>query len=270
MSSSKAPTDPTKTQPDSRDPLSSRLDELIHCRALMVGRGHQLTLDKAGLPIVVGFDPKAEVKLNLAHHQRLKNVIRYLESPIAPQSVDWIHARQMLCKLRDQDVAREGEGDIMAWKIAMAAHDSTMRYLSPIESLLEELKAKKTDVNQLNRIRSLAQRFPERACHLVGIPAPDDLDDNAWDDGLAEAVLNKSSDLYRRIHQAWSAILDGQRRSFLGLSTEPERNLHRFLDHNVIKALKEWKNHDVFLILERKAITAQRSREPSVQTRGIL
>jgi hypothetical protein len=97
----------------------------------------------------------------------------------------------------------------------------------------------------------------------VGISTPDGLGDNVWDDFLAEMVLEKSVEVYRCIHQAWSAILDGQRRSFLGLSTEPEYYLRRFLDLDVVKALNEWRDKDVFMVLERKAITAQRSREAS-------
>lgn len=256
MSSSNAPTGPIDADLDSRNLLSSRLDELVRSGALAVGQGHQLTLDKDSLPIVTGVDTKTNVKQN-SEQQRLDNIIQFLESPVAPQFVDWNCARNALCQLRDEGVSREGDADLMAWNMVMAAHNSTIYYLRLLESLLKELEAKKTDVYRLNRIQTLIQHFPERACHLVGISTPDGLGDNAWDDFLAEMVLEKSVEVYRCIHQAWSAILDGQRRSFLGLSTEPEYYLRRFLDLDVVKALNEWRDKDVFMMLERKAITAQ-------------
>ncbi|WAO84138.1 Hypothetical protein NCS54_00134400 [Fusarium falciforme] len=262
MSSSEAPTGPIDTDLDSQNLLSSRLDELVRSGALTVGQGHELTLDKDGLPIVSDVDLKTRVKKN-PEQQRLDDIIQFLESPVAPQSVDWTRARKALCQLRDQGVSREGDADIIAWNIAMDAHKFTMQSLELLESLLELLEAKKLDADRLKRINEVAHDFPGHACDLVGISTPDDIDDNIWDDGLAEMVLDKSIEVYRCINEAWSALRDGQRRGFLGSSTEPERYLRRFLDLDVIKALKGWRDHDAFVILERKVITAHRLRQAS-------
>ncbi|KAJ4169288.1 hypothetical protein NW754_016322 [Fusarium falciforme] len=113
MSSSEAPTSPIDTDLDSQNLLSSRLDELVCSGALTVGQGHELTLDKDGLPIVSDVNPKTKVKEN-PEQQRLDNIIQFLESPVAPQSVDWTSARKALCQLRDQGVPREGDADIIA------------------------------------------------------------------------------------------------------------------------------------------------------------
>ncbi|KAJ3471296.1 hypothetical protein MRS44_001395 [Fusarium solani] len=168
MSSSETPTGPIDTDLDAQNPLSSRLDELVRSGALTVGQGHELTLDKDGLPIVTGVDPRRKVKQN-SEQQRLDNIIQFLESPVAPQSVDWNSARKALCQLRDQGVSREGDADIMAWNIAMDAHKFTIQSLDLVQSLLKLLEAKKLDADRLKRIHEVAHDFPEHACDLVGI-----------------------------------------------------------------------------------------------------
>lgn len=177
MSSSETSMGPIGIDLDSQNPLSSRLDELVRSGALTVGQGHELTLDKDGLPIVSDVDLKTKVKKN-PEQQRLDNIIQFLESPVAPQSVDWNSARKALCQLRDQGVSREGDVDIIAWNIAMDAHKFTMQSLELLESLLELLEAKKLDADRLKRINEVAHDFPEHACDLVGISTPDDIDNN--------------------------------------------------------------------------------------------
>ncbi|UPK97825.1 hypothetical protein LCI18_008760 [Fusarium solani-melongenae] len=262
MSSLESPSAPIDTDLDPQNLLSSRLDELVRSGALTVDQGHELTLDKDGLPTVSDVDPKTNVKQN-QELQRLDNLIQFLESPIAPQSVDWNSTRKDLCRLRDRGVPSPGDADFKAWLMVMIAHRSTMGRLGLLESLLGLLEAKKLDADRLKRIHEVAQDFLKHACYLVGISTPDDIDNNSWDDGLAEIVLDKSIEVYRCIDGAWSALRDGQRRDFQGPSTKPERRLRRFLDLDVIKALNGWRDYDVFVILDRKAITAHRLRQAS-------
>lgn len=257
-----APKGPIGTGLDSRNLLSSRLDALVRSGALTVGQGHGLTLDKDGLPIVSNVNPKTKVTQS-PEQQRLDNVIQFLESPIAPQSVDWNSARKVLGQLRDKGISREGDTDLMAWNIVMDAHRFTIQDHYLLESLLELLEAKKLDAKSLKRINELAHNFLTHACALVGVSTPDHLGDNAWDDGLAEIVLGKSVEVYRCINEASLALRDGQQRGFQGSSTDPEQHLRRFLNLDVIKVIKDWRYHDAFVILERKAITAHRSRQAS-------
>ncbi|KAI8719313.1 hypothetical protein NCS52_00711900 [Fusarium sp. LHS14.1] len=236
-------------------------DELVRSGALTVSQGHQLTLDRDGLLIVTSVDPKRTIS-RTPEQQRLNNIIQFLESPVSPKSVDWIRAREAFCQLRDQDVSREGDADIMAWHIADEAHRFTIQHFDLLENLLELLEAKKLDADRLSQMHEVARYFPEHACRLVGISTLDYLNEDAWDDYLAEMVLESNITAYRCINDAWVALRDGQQRGFLGSSTEPERHLRRFLDLDSIKTLKKWMDHDVFVILKRKVITTRRLRQP--------
>ncbi|RTE71539.1 hypothetical protein BHE90_014052 [Fusarium euwallaceae] len=262
MSSSKDPAETTETGNSSRDLLNARLDSLVRSGALTVNQGHQVTLDKDGLPTVTDVDSKANTKQE-SEQQRLENLIEFLESPAAPQSDDWNCARENLRQLRERRVNSKGDVDILAWSIVTDAHKFTMQRLRLLESTLELLESKTLDPDRLRRINAVVEHFPEHACDLIGITTPDELHDDVWDNGLAEIVLEKNITVYRCINEAWSALREDKRRGYLGSSTEPERFLRRFLELDVIKRLKEWVYHDVFVILERKVITARRLQQAS-------
>ncbi|KAJ4324457.1 hypothetical protein N0V84_003881 [Fusarium piperis] len=256
MEPPKAPRDSTQTDP-SPDLLNPPVDEPAGLGASAVDQTHQFTLEKDGLVIV-----KTEAKKN-PEQKRLDDVIRFLKSSIAPQSMPWKRARLALCQLRDEGVAREGDMDIKAWDIAQEAGIHTSRCLRTIKSLVAELEADKTDPDRPERIRLLTRCFLKYACNLVGISVPEDLGDNPWDEGLGEIVLDKSVDIYRHIHWAWTAILNYEPQDPLETLIKPQKFIRRFLALDEIKFLTLWKDQDVFLILERKSITARRSREAS-------
>lgn len=177
MSSSDDLTNSIYPDASSQGLLVSRVDDLVGIGAWSVGQGDELTLDNNGPPMATGVDSKTNTRTD-SEHKRLADLITFLGTPIAPQSVDWKRARQTLCQLRDGRVGREGDADIKAWNIVMTAHTSTLQYLHSLRSLLEELESKKTDVDRLSRIQALAQRFPEHAYHLVDISTPENLGDN--------------------------------------------------------------------------------------------
>ncbi|RSL62330.1 hypothetical protein CEP54_005751 [Fusarium duplospermum] len=141
--------------------------------------------------------------------------------------------------------------------------DTEQQSLSELESALELLESKRLDAVRTRQIDRVVEDFPENACDLVGITAPEELDDDVWDNGLAEIVLHEDIELYRPINDAWIALRDGKRRGYVGSSTEPQRLLRRFLELDVIKNLKKVMDHDVFVILERKVITARRLQQAS-------
>ncbi|UPK98818.1 hypothetical protein LCI18_009753 [Fusarium solani-melongenae] len=249
--------------------LQRHLDDLVGSGAVVLGDGKRLRIGDDGLPEVTDSPRSPVAKPDPGSRKRLLNVISYLESQTGPKSVPWCDALASLCELRDDDSVSSGLLDMRAWKICDTAGAKTVRDIAYMDALRNELHSWGSKPWEFSRYKFL--KFPQRACSLFGIQGSDNYDEQTWDNGLADQMLEKDMEAYTLIHRCFEHFMKSERcfaHNRDSECVEANEYLYRLQHLARMKALKEVKENKPLLVLERKAIIAQRIQDGS-QSRSV-
>ncbi|KAJ4324456.1 hypothetical protein N0V84_003880 [Fusarium piperis] len=249
----------------SPDEMQKHVDDLVESGAIILGHGKRLRVGDDGLLQVA--DPVRSSTLTPYSDslKRLANAIGYLESSAGPKSVGWCDALNKL-RLLDSDCERNDQLDICAWKICKLAHKKTVNdiaYMDLLQNVFprSDLYPGYSESEWSDNNHSVLE-FPQRACRLLGICSSDDYREQAWDDSLANEMLEKDLEAYRLIDRCFKLLVKFER-SHLAYceyqdGSEVRKYLRLFMELPSIQTLQNVMETEHFLILERKAKTAQR------------
>ncbi|RSM18962.1 hypothetical protein CDV31_002285 [Fusarium ambrosium] len=244
------------------DELQRHLDDLVGSGAVVLGDGKRLRMRDDGLPEVTDSPQSPVATPDPDSRKRLLSVISYLQSTSSPKCVPWCDALASLCELRDENSEGSSQLDIRAWKICDTAGAKTLDDIAYMDALRGEIMGWGSERWKLSGYKVF--EFPQRACSLLGIRGPDDYDEKAWDNGLADQVLDKDMEAYTLIHRCFDHLLKAERGLAHNKSLEciqADKYLTRLQNLASIKELKGFVENKRLLILERKAKTAQRIQE---------
>ncbi|RSL55319.1 hypothetical protein CEP53_007128 [Fusarium sp. AF-6] len=241
--------------------MQERVDGLVGSGAIVLGDGKRLKIGDDGLLQVI--DPALDSSLppDSGARKRLINAINYLESSAGPKSVGWCEALVKLRQLLENNVERGDQLDIRAWEICEAANNEAIDDIAYMDMFHRLLRHGGMESEWMYNNYDFTQ-FPQRACRLLGIASPDDFTEEAWDNGLANQMLEKDLGAYRLIHRGFHHMVESAAQGH-AWSDSPEdkkasKHVSLFLKLEPVKAIRPVMETKEFLILERKAKTAQR------------
>ncbi|EEU48039.1 uncharacterized protein NECHADRAFT_75203 [Fusarium vanettenii 77-13-4] len=248
----------------SREDMQKHVNGLVASGAIVVGPRKRLRIGDDGLLQVI--DPARSPMLMPYSdaRKRLINVINYLESPAGPKSVDWCNALNKL-QLLDSKDERDGQLDIRAWKICAAAHKEAIDDLTYMDLLKNAFPDKHGyDDWEFTDNNHTVIEFAQRACRLLGISSSGEYREEAWDDGLAEEMLEKDLEAYRLVDRFFKLLVEFDKSDWAfceyPYGSKVRKYMKSFRELQPIKALDAVMENEHFLILERKAKTAKRAQ----------
>ncbi|KAF4975245.1 hypothetical protein FZEAL_7952 [Fusarium zealandicum] len=258
-----------KPQMVSVDELRTRLNDMVQAGAINLGPNVQLKFGDDGLPQVMGPDTSSGSVSDSEAWDRISNIIDYLDSSAGPKSLSWCNALANLCKLGDTKFQNDGRLNISAWTIVDEAHQVSANDIEWLTTLLQSLGDDEGRNSGCERDHSHDNRpFSATVCRLLGFDPSYGTGPDAWENGLADQVLETDLRAYRLIDRTFSALKRLEGRSdcddarFDDLQAA-RRHLRRFLKLDRIKALHKILEKKDFLILERKAKAALRDKMDS-------
>ncbi|KAL2675152.1 hypothetical protein Neosp_011332 [[Neocosmospora] mangrovei] len=257
----------------SPDEMQRQLDGLVGSGAIVLGHGKRLKVGDDGFLQVTSPTQDSNLTPHLDSQKRLVNVINYLESSASPKSVSWCEALISLRQLRDIKSECDEDLDIRAWKICRKANSKAIadiKYMDALDALLRDEGFQ--DLWPGDDYDYQLDQFPQRACRLLGIRSSEEYNEKAWDDGLAEQILDMDLEMYRLIDRCFYHVLKADTHPY-HLSYDPSAlkaadYLELFRKLKPMKALSNVMETEHFLILQRKAKTArslQRARNPATK-----
>ncbi|KAJ4237245.1 hypothetical protein NW759_000366 [Fusarium solani] len=255
----------------SPDETQRQLDGLVGSGAIVLGHGKRLKVGDDGFLQVTDPTQDSNPTPHLDSQKRLVNIINYLESSASPKSVSWCEALVSLRRLGDNKSECDEDLDMRAWNICKTANSKAVadiKYMDALDALVRDDSFE--DKWPGDEYEYQLDQFPQRACRLLGVRSSEDYSEKAWDDGLAEQILEKDLETYRLIDRCFYHILKAAKH-YYHISEDPSAlkaadYLKLFRKLEPMKALSAVMETEHFLILQRKAKTArrlQRARQPA-------
>lgn len=245
--------------------MQEHVNGLVASGAIIINPRKRLKVGDDGLLQVTGSARPSIPTSYSDARKRLINVIAYLESSAGPKSVSWHDALNQLQLLASND-ERNGQLDFCVWQICQTAHKEThddIAYMDLLQDMFpcSDYSSHEFENEWEDNNHSVFE-FPQRACRLLGICSSDDYSEQAWDDGLADEVLEEDLEAYRLIDRCFGLLVEFQNSDW-AFCEYPHRSdvrkyLKLFLKLPQIKTLQGLMETEHFLILERKAKTANR------------
>ncbi|KAI8719312.1 hypothetical protein NCS52_00711800 [Fusarium sp. LHS14.1] len=259
----------------SPEEVQRQLDGLVGSGAIVLGHGKRLKVGNDGFLQVTSPTQDSNLTPHLDSQKRLVNIINYLESSASLKSVGWCEALVSLRQLRDIKSECDEDLDIRAWNVCKTANSKAtadFKYMYALDALLRDDNSE--DKWPGDEYEYQLDQFPQRACRLLGVRSSEDYSQKAWDDGLAERMLEKDLEMYRLIDRCFYHIMKAYKRPYHShISEDPSAlkavdYLELFRKLEEIQALLGVMETKHFLILQRKAKTARRlqqARQPATK-----
>ncbi|KAL6358521.1 hypothetical protein LRP88_08706 [Fusarium phalaenopsidis] len=248
----------------STDEMQEHINGLVASGAIVLGDGKRLKVGDDGLLQVTDPDQDPIPMSSSSPRQRLINTINYLESPDGPKSAGWCKALAKLHQYLENKDVRGIRLDSRVWDVCKAANDEATDDIAYMDMLYHRLRYGGMGHEWVGNGYKFTQ-FPQRACRLLGIEILDNFDDKAWDDGLADQMLEKDLGAYRLIQRGFHYLQEaGESEKDCGdhpADKKASKYVKRFRKLEPMKAIKAVAETDGFLILERKGETAKRVQE---------